>query len=40
MRLGIPVADLTAGLFCAIGILTALCNAMSRARASDRLTLI
>src|SRR5256885_11685713 len=24
MRVGIPVADLTAGLFCAIGILTAL----------------
>ena len=24
MRVGIPVADLTAGLFCAMGILTAL----------------
>jgi crotonobetainyl-CoA:carnitine CoA-transferase CaiB-like acyl-CoA transferase len=24
MRVGIPVADLTAGLFCAIGVLTAL----------------
>ncbi len=24
MRVGIPVADLTAGLFCALGILTAL----------------
>src|SRR6266581_8745591 len=24
MRVGIPIADLTAGLFCAIGILTAL----------------
>src|SRR5262249_29104800 len=34
VRVGIPIADLSAGLFCALGILVALLDARSRRRAS------
>ena len=34
MRVGIPIADLTAGLFCALGILTALVEREKSGRVS------